>query len=60
MRVFLRFFLSLSPADGAVFLEVFLAAAGALDAVAGALEAVAEAGAFPPTADAGLGAIGNS
>jgi len=56
----LRFFLSLSPADGAVFLEVFLAAAGALDAVAGALEAVAEAGAFPPTADAGLGAIGNS
>lgn len=54
----MRFFLSPSAA-GAVFLDVFLAAAGALDAVAGALEAVVEAGALPPVVDAGLGAILN-
>lgn len=56
--VFLRFFFSPSAA-GAVFFEVFLAAAGALEAVAGALEAVVEAGALPPVVDAGLGAIVN-
>ena len=55
MRTFLRFFLSPSAA-GAVFLEVFLAAAGALDAE-GCLVAVEEAGALPAV-EAGLGAIG--
>lgn len=52
----MRFFFSLSAA-GAVFLEVFLAADGAFIAVEGAFEAVAEAGALPPTVDAGLGPI---
>ena len=52
----MRFFFSPSAA-GATFFEVFLAAAGALEAVAGALDAVVEAGALPPVVDAGLGAI---
>ena len=55
MRVFLRFFFSPSAA-GAVFFDVFLAAAGALDAE-GCLVAVDEAGALPAV-EAGLGAIG--
>jgi ABC-type arginine transport system permease subunit len=59
LRVFLRFFFS--PSAGAAALDVFLPAFfsvvfdGALEAVAGALEAV-EAGALPAV-DAGLGAI---
>ena len=56
-RTFLRFFFSPS-AVGAVFFDVFLAAAGALDA-AGCLEAAGawdDAGAFPAV-DAGLGAM---
>lgn len=54
LRVFLRFFLSASAA-GAVFLDVFLAAAGVLDAD-GCLAAVDDAGAFPAV-EAGFGGM---
>lgn len=56
MRTFLRFFFS--PSAGAAALEVFFAAFVPSVDLAGALEAVAEAGALPAV-EAGLGAIEN-